>query len=135
MLDLPGGFALTGMGDAMLALLQNGDAHSITAQRIVAHAGVGYATFFRHYPGVDTLLLDAALHPDHEGHSLEAIADRFGLDVLGRHTALGDALLTGEVLVRLLALLQQRGITTLGQALEASRKTQQARLDARLYGS
>ena len=46
--------------DAMLALLQNGDAHSITAQRIVAHAGVGYATFFRHYPGVDTLLLDVA---------------------------------------------------------------------------
>ena len=46
--------------DAMLALLQNGDAHSITAQRIVAHAGVGYATFFRHYPGVDMLLLDVA---------------------------------------------------------------------------
>lgn len=86
-------------------------------------------------PVLDTLLLDAALHPDHERHSLEAIADRFGLDVLGRHTALGDALLTGEVLVRLLALLQQRGITTLGEALEASRKTQQARLDARLYGS
>jgi len=86
-------------------------------------------------PVLDTLLLDAALHPDHERHSLEAIADRFGLDVLGRHTALGDALLTGEVLVRMLALLQQRGITTLGQALEASRATQQARLDARLYGS
>ncbi|WP_339527920.1 TetR/AcrR family transcriptional regulator, partial [Pseudomonas sp. EL_65y_Pfl2_R96] len=46
--------------DAMLALLQDGDAHSITAQRIVAQAGVGYATFFRHYPGVDTLLLDVA---------------------------------------------------------------------------
>jgi len=86
-------------------------------------------------PVLDTLLLDAALHPDHERHSLEAIADRFGLDVLGRHTALGDALLTGEVLVRLLALLQQRGITTLGQALEMSRATQQARLDARMYGS
>lgn len=46
--------------EAMLALLQHDDAHSITAQRVVAHAGVGYATFFRHYPGVDALLLDLA---------------------------------------------------------------------------
>ena len=86
-------------------------------------------------PVLDTLLLDAALHPDHERHSLEAIADRLGVDVLGRHTALGDALLTAEVFVRQLALLQQRGITTVGQALEASRETYHARLDAQLYGA
>ncbi len=86
-------------------------------------------------PVLDTLLLDAALHPDHDQHSLEAIAARLGVDVIGRHTALGDALLTGEVFVRLLALLQQRGTTTVGQALEASRETYQARLDATLYGS
>lgn len=85
-------------------------------------------------PVLDTLLLDAAAHPDAEEHSLEAIATRLGVDVVGRHTALGDALVTGEVLVRLLAVLQARGITTLGQALEASRTTHQARLDARLYG-
>jgi DNA polymerase-3 subunit epsilon len=86
-------------------------------------------------PVLDTLLLDAALHPHHEQHSLEAIAARFGIGVVGRHTALGDALLTGEVFVRLLTLLQQRDIQTLGDALAASRKTYQARLDARLYGS
>ncbi|MDP9434204.1 MAG: exonuclease domain-containing protein, partial [Actinomycetota bacterium] len=86
-------------------------------------------------PVLDTLLLDAAVHPDHEQHSLEAIAARLGIDVLGRHTALGDALLTGEVFVRLLGLLQQRGITTVGQALAASRETYHARLDARLYGA
>ncbi len=86
-------------------------------------------------PVLDTLLLDASLHPDHDQHSLEAIAARLGVDVIGRHTALGDALLTGEVFVRLLALLQQRGTTTVGQALEASRETYQARLDATLYGS
>ncbi len=85
-------------------------------------------------PVLDTLLLDAALHADHDRHSLEAIAERLGVDVTGRHTALGDALVTGEVFVRLLALLQQRGICTLGQALEASRATYQARLDAQLYG-
>lgn len=85
-------------------------------------------------PVLDTLLLDAALHPDHEQHSLEAIAARLGVGVVGRHTALGDALVTGEVFVLLLTLLQQRGILTLGEALAAARATYHARLDARLYG-
>jgi DNA polymerase III subunit epsilon len=85
-------------------------------------------------PVLDTLLLDAVLFPDHESHSLEAVAARLGVDVIGRHTALGDALVTGEVFVRLLALLQQRGTGTLGEALAASRATYQARLDATLYG-
>ena len=85
-------------------------------------------------PVLDTLLLDAALHPDHERHSLEAIAARLGVGVVGRHTALGDALMTGEVFVLLLTLLQQRGIWTLGEALAAARATYQSRLDARLYG-
>ena len=61
-------------------------------------------------PVLDTLLLDAVVHPDHDEHSLEAIAGRLGVAVLGRHTALGDALVTGEVFLRLITLLQQRGI-------------------------
>jgi DNA polymerase III subunit epsilon len=81
-------------------------------------------------PALDTLLLDAALHPDHPSHSLETVAERLGVDVVGRHTALGDALVTGEVLVRLVGLLRQRGIETLGEALEASRATFRARQDA-----
>ena len=85
-------------------------------------------------PVLDTLLLDAALHPDHERHSLEALAARLGVAVVGRHTALGDAMVTGEVFVRLLPLLQERGIRTLGETLGAARATYQARLDARLYG-
>ena len=85
-------------------------------------------------PVLDTLLLDAAVHPDHDAHSLEAIAARLGIDVIGRHTALGDALLTAEVFVRLLALLDARGITTLGEALAAAQATYAARLDAKLYG-
>jgi len=85
-------------------------------------------------PVLDTLLLDSAVHPDHEEHSLEAIAARLGVDVLGRHTALGDALVTGEVFVRLLNLLRQRGVTTVGEAAEASRATLHARLDRSMYG-
>ena len=84
-------------------------------------------------PVLDTLLLDAALHPDHEQHSLEAIAGRLGVQVVGRHTALGDALVTAEVFIRLLTLLEQRGIGTLGEALAASRATLHARLDRSAY--
>ena len=79
-------------------------------------------------PVLDTLLLSVIVHPTQEGHSLEALAERLGISVIGRHTALGDALVTGEVFLRLLPLLAEQGIVTLGQALEASRDTYHARL-------
>ena len=84
-------------------------------------------------PILDTLLIDAAVHPDHEEHSLEAIAARLGVTVVGRHTALGDALVTGEVFLRLLTLLEQRGTPTLGEVMASSKATLQARIDRSLY--
>jgi DNA polymerase-3 subunit epsilon len=66
--------------------------------------------------------------PSQTSHRLEAIAERLGIPVLGRHTALGDALVTAEVLLRLLPLLRQQGIHTLRQAREAAEKTYYARL-------
>jgi len=83
-------------------------------------------------PVLDTLLLSPVVHPDHEDHSLEAIAGRLGVSVLGRHTALGDAILTGEIFLRLLPLLAGRGIVTLEAAQEAARKTHQARVSETL---
>jgi DNA polymerase-3 subunit epsilon len=79
-------------------------------------------------PVLDTLLLSAVVHPSLEDHRLEAIAERLGIRVIGRHTALGDALLTGEILLKLIPLLAERGIATLKQALEASQRTYHARL-------
>jgi len=82
-------------------------------------------------PVLDTLLLSALVHPGHADaeHRLEAIADRLGVPVVARHTALGDAMVTGQVLLKMIPLLAQRGILTLGQARDASRKTVYATLD------
>ncbi|MCB9109498.1 MAG: DNA polymerase III subunit epsilon [Anaerolineales bacterium] len=79
-------------------------------------------------PVVDTLLLSAVLHPDFNDHSLEAIADRFGLNIIGRHSSLGDSIVTGEVLLKLIPLLAEKGIVTLGQALHEAQKSYLARL-------
>jgi DNA polymerase-3 subunit epsilon len=78
-------------------------------------------------PALDTLLLDAALFPGQRDHTLEAIADRLGVSVVGRHTALGDALVTAEVLVGLLGPLREAGIRTLADALTASRRAFRSR--------
>ncbi len=79
-------------------------------------------------PVLDTLLLSSIAHPAEASHGLEAIAARLGVAVSGRHNALGDALMTAEVFLKLLPLLRARGVTTLGQARRAVRKSHYARL-------
>ncbi len=79
-------------------------------------------------PVLDTLLLSAVIHPNQDSHRLEAIAERFDVPVIGRHTAMGDAMVTAEIFIKLIPLLAQQGIHTLGQAREAAQKTYYARL-------
>jgi len=79
-------------------------------------------------PVLDTLLLSSIVHPHQEGHSLDAIAERFNITIVGRHTALGDALVTAEVLLKLMPLLEAQGIITLQDALNASLKSPFAKI-------
>ena len=79
-------------------------------------------------PVLDTLLLSAVIHPNQESHKLEAICARLGISVIGRHTALGDAIVTGEVFLKMIPLLAEMGIRTLREAREAAERTYYARV-------
>lgn len=71
-------------------------------------------------PVLDTLLLSVFLHPEQRDHTLDGITHRFGIEIVDRHTALGDAMVTAAVFVHFLELLEARGIETLGEALTAT---------------
>jgi DNA polymerase-3 subunit epsilon len=79
-------------------------------------------------PVLDTLLLSAVLHPNLAANQFEEIAERFGVAMIGRHTALGDAIMTGEIFLKMIPLLADAGIVTLKDAREASQRTWQARV-------
>jgi DNA polymerase-3 subunit epsilon len=74
-------------------------------------------------PVIDTLLLSAVVHPAQQSHDLEMIAKRLGVDIIGRHTALGDAIVTAEIFLRLIPLLEALGIRTFHEVRNASLKT------------
>ena len=74
-------------------------------------------------PVLDTLLLAQFVHPHQNEQSLEAIAERLGVPVTGRHTALGDALTTAQIFLALIPILAGHNVRTLGQAIDACART------------
>lgn len=66
---------------------------------------------------LDTCLLAGALNPDLRTLELDDIATYYHINVLGRHTALGDALVTTSLLRALLTEMGEHGIETLGEAV------------------
>ena len=65
---------------------------------------------------LDLARLAAALEPRAPDMTLDGLAMRWGVPVIGRHTALGDALLSAELWRRALPRLAERGVTSLAEA-------------------
>jgi AcrR family transcriptional regulator len=90
--------------DALLRLIENRPFDQVTIREIAGEAGIGYATFFRHYPSKDALLHDLAAGEISEliaralpiflaNDSLRSCVTLF--DYVADHRALWTALLTG----------------------------------------
>ena len=80
------------------------------------------------HPVLCTVLLSSVLYDQSADHSLDGLCNRLGIEIPeeARHTALGDAVATADVFTHLIGLLEQAGIETLRQAIDAS--NQQTRL-------
>lgn len=76
---------------------------------------------------LDTLLMNVFLEHESENHSLDSIAERMGIRIEGRHTALGDSIATARVFLKMLNRLEARGITALRQVVDASAKIEHVR--------
>ncbi len=75
-------------------------------------------------PVLDTLMLSVCVHGTEVDQSLDGIIDRLGIDIFGRHTALGDSMATAKLLLALIEMLEPRGIITLKDAVDSSRELQ-----------
>lgn len=82
-------------------------------EREAARAGIAWAP----PPSLCTMRLAGGLFAETDELSLDGLAERLGVSVRGRHTALGDALVTAEVYVRLLPLLADAGAARFGDAV------------------
>lgn len=87
-----------------------------------AESGVSFAA-----PVLDTMLLSCFLHDYTPKHSLDVVAKRFGIPVHGRHTALGDALVTAGCFLKMLDVLEAHAVVTLEHALAVSDKVIQVK--------
>lgn len=76
------------------------------------------------HPVLDTVLVSAVLFGASQTHTLDALCDRLGVVIPEalRHTAMGDAYATAEVLCKMLPMLEARGICTFGDMLKQTRK-------------
>ena len=78
------------------------------------------------HPVLDTVLLSAVLFGGSQEHTLDALCTRLGITIPAhlRHTAMGDAVATGQVLAKMLPMLEARGFNSFGAVLSEVRKHQ-----------
>ncbi|MCP4291363.1 MAG: hypothetical protein GY780_05955 [bacterium] len=66
---------------------------------------------------IDTQRLASLLNPTLKSFSLENLVGLYQIDLHGRHTALGDALVCAELFFRMVPRLQMQGFGTLGELM------------------
>ena len=86
-------------------------------------------------PVLDTVLLAAHVFGADQPLTLDSLAQRFGIEIPAtrRHTALGDAVATADVLIALFGLLEAAGVRTLRDAVDASELQAAIRRRQRAY--
>lgn len=68
-------------------------------------------------PYLDTHLLSHFLFPNRQNHSLDCLANTYGVPLTNRHTALGDSLITSQIFLAMVEDLKNRGISTTEELL------------------
>lgn len=83
------------------------------------------------HPILDTVLVSAVLFGASAKHTLDAICERLGITIPEhlRHTALGDARATAEVLCAMIPMLKAQGMNTFGEVIAETRKHGRLLLD------
>ena len=71
---------------------------------------------------LDTAILARIALPPLPHYDLDGVADRLGIAIEGRHTAMGDAVATAKIFEALIPLLREKGIRTLAEAETASQQ-------------
>ena len=89
---------------------------------ILRHEAERTGTNWKDPLALDVALMIAGLDPALVDTSLDSLALSLGVDIKGRHTALGDAIATAEVYVGLQPRLIAKGIRTLAEAENLCRK-------------
>jgi DNA polymerase-3 subunit epsilon len=136
----PGSTEVHGITDAMVAEAEPVSAVIPQFHRfaegavLVAHNAPFDMTFLRRregelglrfdHPILDTVLLSAVVWGQSEVHSLDALTHRLGITIPeeARHTAIGDTVATAEAFMKLVPMLQARGLRTFGEVLAEVRR-------------
>jgi len=81
-------------------------------------------------PSLDIRLLAEILTPGVGRYDLDSLAKQYGVEISGRHSALGDAMATARLFMEMTPRLRQRGIRTLAEADKAQRHLRERQMAA-----
>ena len=96
--------------------------HTISFDATVLEAEMRRAgRIWRGFRTLDVRIMAELVWPSLANYSLESIAQVTSVEIVARHTALGDATTTANVYLALLPLLRRKGIRTLGELERACR--------------